>query len=189
MEDSAKPRQETKLEYEIEKIALEKEKLTQEIRHLKRHLYLQYIGPTSALILGLVGAIITYNNGFWDLKREKLENQKLLLQIDIAKFTKQKDSIKVLVAQSKQSLNNLQSTNSALKSEVSTVRKRISTLSVNYQSERLSIKKDIAEIDKLIQEGSNSEALSRLKTLVNRLGIITKVNREFSDEFDPKDFK
>lgn len=183
MTEAEKLLQHQKLESEIEKINLEKLKLTQEIKHLNRPLLKnpQYFAPIASIVIAVLAFIYASYTGFWDNKKASLENQKLVLQIDIDKFSKQKDSIKTLVLQSQKTLDSLNIDNTQLKTKLELVKKQLTDISIKYKADKKSIIKELDEIDNLLKANNNSEAFIKLTDLVNKLNGIT--GRSFSNDF------
>ena len=188
MTEEEKLLQHQKLASELDKIDLEKQKLAQEIKHLKRHLLLtpQYVAPIASTIIAVLAFVYASYIGLWDNKKAALENQKFVLQIDIDKFSKQKDSIKTLVLQSQQTLDSLNIDNTQLKTKLDLVKKQLTDISIRYKADKKSIIKELDEIDKLLKANNNSEAFIKLTDLVNKLNGIT--GRSFSNDFND-DFK
>ncbi len=81
------------------KQTLEEEKLRLEIKRLNRKYwrdpeYLRTIVTLATLGIAFITAGIAYYNGLFDVKRERLENDRTLLKIEIAEFQDIRDSIK-----------------------------------------------------------------------------------------------
>jgi hypothetical protein len=179
---------EQKQKSEFEKLALEKEKLTEEIRHLKKGFFKtpQVWAPIATITIALIGVFLTFQSGIFDAKRLDLQNQKSLLLIDIDKFEKKKDSLKLQVALSQQNLDSLNNSNKYLRTKLQSLNKQFSAMSLKYKSEKQYIANELKLIDSLLSEGKTKEAADKIYNLVDKINGIT--GRDFSDDFND-DFK
>jgi predicted nucleic acid-binding Zn-ribbon protein len=184
MTEAEKILQQQKLQTELEKLNLEKAKLAEEIKILKKKWYKnpQNLAPLATIVVALLGLSLTFMTGFFDARRLDLQNQKSLLQIDISNFSKQKDSLKFSVAASQKTLDSLNIDNTQLKTKLELIKRQLTDISIKYKADKKSIIRELDDIDRLIKANNNSEAFIKLSDLVNKLNGIT--GRSFSNEFD-----
>ena len=192
------------------KLNLEKEKLRQEIIALKRPLYKNpsFLTPLIGLLLGILTASFTVWSGLFDVKREKLENQKLVLQIEIDAFKKEKDSLTKqtnlyiyqsdslskenvilnnILKSSKEELNKeINKAKKDLQLKIESTKNEINKISSKFTLEKESIGEGLKEVNKLLEENNCNAAYSKLYQIVKKLNGITK--GDFSDDFSD-DFK
>ena len=188
------------------KLNLEKEKLRQEIIALKRPLYKNpsFLIPLIGLLLGILTASFTVWSGLFDVKKEKLENQKLVLQIEIDTFKKEKDSLtqqNILYIHQNDSLSQknvllnkilksskeeINKTKKDFQLKIESTQNEINKISSKFTLEKESIRAELKEVNKLLGENNCNAAYSKLYKIMKRLNGITKgdFSNDFSDDFD-----
>ena len=112
----------------------------------------------------------------------KLENTKLVLQIDIDKFQKQKDTLskQVLEIESQKAL--LIQQNKKLKSQFDLANQKYKEIFGKYNSQKAEIAKELLEIDGLISADKCKEAFEKLRA------IIIKLKNWENREYDPFEY-
>lgn len=193
------------------KLSLEKEKLRHEIRILKRPWYKNptYIGPFSGVVIAVLGLYLTFINGVFDIKRERLENQKILLQLETDKLEKRRDSLnrqnnyylkqndslkeQNLRLQSlyKTSVNELQQrlgqTKIDLHAKLDKVKAELRTISDKYEDEKFDLFRSLDKVNQLLQNDNDCKAAySELNSVISKLEKLVK--RSFSSDFS-SDFR
>jgi FtsZ-binding cell division protein ZapB len=168
---------------ELEKVNLEKEKLIEELKILKKKWYLntENLKPLAAIVVAILGLILTHLTGIFDARLLELKNEKSLLQIEIHEFTKQKDSIMVLVVSSQKTLDMLATENRNLKINFISANKKLKEIATRYKAEKIDISNELELIDKLLKENKTDEAFDKISDLVDKLNGIT--GRSFSNGF------
>jgi len=171
------PLEKKKLKQEIDKLQLEKSKLTEEIRHLKRPLIKnpQFLAPIAAIVFGLLTVGYSFFTGLWDVKRATLENEKILLQTQIDSFKVEKQNIRV-------SNVKLTEENAKLIKETKLLRDQYKQFASRYNSEKKDISNELILIDNLLKADRAEDANKKMKDLVTRLTGISQ--RTFDKTFD-----
>lgn len=178
-----------KLQLEIEKLTLESQKIDQEIRHLKRPLLKnpQYLAPILTMCSVVLTILYSFFSGFWDIQMKKLENTKLVLQIDIDKFEKQKDTLNKQLVEYRQQRDAIIQQNIKLKQKYEEANKKYNDIANRYKNQKEDIAKELLEIDDLINTNKNKEAFEKLRKVVIKLKGWE--NKEFNPfEFNPNEF-
>lgn len=172
---------------ELQRANLEKEKLVEELKILRRSWYKnpQYTTSIATILIAILGGLLTFATGIFDARLLELKNEKSLLQIEILGFTKQKDSIMVLVASSQKTLNILATENKSLKTNFILANKKLKEIATKYKSEKIDISNQLETIDNLLKENKTQEAFAKISNLVDKLNGITgrSFSNDFSDEF------
>jgi hypothetical protein len=163
----------------LEKAGLEAKKLRLEIRQLRLFfLHPGFIAPLAAIVLAWAG----YRSGFFDNKKTLLENQRALLQLDIEKQARRKDSLNKTVADYEKKITDL---TIRLRTTTDSLKARLSRLTAKYNSEKQQLLADLAEADRLTSEGKTQAANQKLHEIIRTLNGITgrSFSNDFSDEF------
>lgn len=170
-EQAEQPIRDEKRELEIEKLSLEKSKLIEEIKHLQRPLQRnpQYLAPIVTIIVASLTLAYTFFSGFWDVQMKKLENTKLVLQIDIDKFGRQKDILNEQVLEYQKQKDLLVGQNKKLKTKYDEANKKYNEVANKYKTQKEEIAKELLEIDNLIVQNKNKEAFDLLRKVVVKL--------------------
>lgn len=188
MGESNTPMEETspdqRKELEIAKLKLETEKLGAELKHLNRHLLKnpQFLAPIVSIIAVLVTVGYTFYSGLWDVKMEKLANTKLVLQIDIDRFQKEKDTLSRQVSEIRSQKILLEKQNQKLKSQINLINKKYKDIFGKYNSQKEELAQELLEVDNLLNQGKSREAFEKLRAL------IIKLKKWENRDFDPFDF-
>lgn len=172
-----------------EKVKYEIEKLKQEIEHLKRPLIKnpQYLAPIITIILAFLTIGYSFFSGFWDVQMKKLENTKLVLQIDIDKFQRQKDTLDKEITNTRKEKVLLLLQNKKLKIQSESMIKSFKEISIKYELEKKEISKELLEVDVLISANKCGEAFTKLRAVVTKLNHWE--NKQYNPfDFDPNDF-
>lgn len=156
------------------------------------------------MLLGILTASFTVWSGLFDVKKEKLENQKLVLQIEIDTFKKEKDSLtqqNILYIHQNDSLSQknvllnkilksskeeINKTKKDFQLKIESTQNEINKISSKFTLEKESIRAELKEVNKLLGENNCNAAYSKLYKIMKRLNGITKgdFSNDFSDDFD-----
>lgn len=166
-----------------EKQQLEKEKLRLEICHLRRPFYRnpQYLPALAAIIVAITTLMITLMSGILDKRLINLENRKLVLQLDIDRFEKQRDSVKLETLRYQRQADSLQKANKIIVRLLRLSDEERRKLSNKYQREKKGIATELGEVERLLKANNLHDAYKILTDIVRKLNGIT--GRIFSDEF------
>ena len=180
-----------KADLEIGKLRLEQQKLSEEIRHLKRPLYRnpQYAGPLAAVIVAAFTVIFAFLNGNFEAKTSILESKRLVIENQIKDFQQEKLALQSDISKTKQQIAKLERDKINLqmesnkyqleylksKNQYSTIQNKIDD---RLNKQRFAIIERLLPIDKQLVKGDNYGAYTKLRVVI--LDLIA------NDPFDTK---
>lgn len=168
----------TKTELEIEKLRLEKKKLTEEIRHLQRPLYLnpQYAGPFAAIIVATFTIAFGFLNGNFEAKTSILENKRLVIENQIKDFQKEKVSLQTDINKTKEQIRKLEKEKFDLQmkslkyqSDYLSSRNRYNRIQNKLDLQSLDITTQLLAVADLLLKKDNEGAYSKLRSVIFKL--------------------
>jgi hypothetical protein len=137
-----------KTDLEIEKLRLEQQKLSEEIRHLKRPLYMnpQYAGPLAAVIVAAFTIAFAFLNGNFEAKTSILESKRLVIENQIKDFQQEKLALQADISKTKQQIAKLEVDKMNLRTE-----------STKYQLEYLKSKNQYYSVQSRLDSKLNNQ--------------------------------